>query len=143
MNVAILENLGLPEVEFDPGTVLVQKGVEQKNVYVMILGKVDVRSGDHRLAIMDAPGTILGEVVVLLGSRPIATFTTLEKSSFYVIPDFLDFIQKHPEAGISVAQTLASRLVATNNHLVFVKDQLQLLQDSLRDYLPAFPDQSN
>ena len=143
MNIAILENLGLTEVEFGPGTVLIQKGVEQKNVYVMILGKIDVRSGDQRLAVLDAPGAILGEVVVLLGSVPIATVTTLEKSSFFVIPDFLEFIHKHPEACVSVAQTLASRLVATNNHLVFIKEQLQTLQETLQDYVPAFPDQSS
>jgi len=141
MNIAILENLGLKEVEFDPGTVLIEKDSDQKNVFVMILGKVEVRSGDQRLAVLDGPGTVLGEIAILLGSKPVASVTTLEKSSFYVINDFLNFIGEHPEASISVSQVLASRLIATNNHLVFVKEQLQSLQDSLRDYLPAFPDQ--
>jgi CRP-like cAMP-binding protein len=141
MNIAILENLGLKEVEFDPGTVLIEKDSDQKNVFVLILGTVEVRSGDQRLAVLDGPGTILGEIAILLGSKPVASVVTVEKSSFYVINDFLSFIRENPDACVSVAQVLASRLIATNNHLVFVKEQLQSLQESLRDYLPAFPDQ--
>ena len=118
MNIEVLKELGLAEMAFDAGTVLIREGADQKNVYVLISGKVDVRAKGQQLAVMENPGTILGEVALLLGLKPAATFSTLENSSFYVIGDFMEFIRKHPSACVNVAQTLASHLITTVNHLV-------------------------
>ncbi len=140
MNMRILRDLGLSEVELDPGTVLLEEGVKSNNVYVLVSGKVSIKSKGHEIARVDDPGTILGEISVLMGTEPVATAVTVEPSSFYVIEDFLEFIHKHPEASVSVAQILACRLVNMNNHLVFVKEQLVALQDGLKDYVPVFPE---
>jgi CRP-like cAMP-binding protein len=140
MNIEILREHGLPEMTFDAGTVLIQEGAEQKNVYVLISGQVDVRSQGQQLAVVDAPGTVLGEVALLLGQKPVATIATLENSSFYVIGDFMEFIRENPNACVNVAQTLASHLIKTVNHLVYIKDQLRTLQDTLADYVPSFPE---
>mgnify|MGYP002725862295 CR=1 FL=1 len=140
MNMRILKDLGLSEIEFDPGTVLLEEGVKCSNVYVLVSGKVSIKSKGHEIAKVDDPGTILGEISVLMGTEPVATVVTIEPSAFYVIEDFLKFIHKHADACISVAQILACRLVNMNNHLVFVKEQLVALQDGLDGYVPVFPE---
>lgn len=140
MNISILDELGLTEQTFDAGTTLIREGADQKNVYVLISGKVEVQTRGRQLAIMEAPGTILGEVALLLGTKPVATLTTLETSSFYVIDNFMTFIHEHPDACVNVAQTLAGHLIATVNHLVYIKDELKTLQDSLGNYVPSFPE---
>ncbi len=140
MNIKILKDLGLSEVAIDKDTTLIEEGVPKRNVYVMVSGKVEVTSRGRRLAVMDAPGTVFGEISVLLGMNPVATITTLEPSLFYVIEDFMGFIREHPDACVSVAQVLACRLMNTNNQLVLVKDQLASLQQSLAEYVPVFPE---
>ena len=139
MNTKILRELELPEVEMTPGTVLIQEGADNDNVYVLISGKVEVTARGQRIAVTDAPGAVLGEVAVLLGRRPLATSTVVEPSTFYVIRDFMRFLGEHSEAAVSVAQLLASQLVSSVNHLVMIKEQLGLLQKTIDAYVPAFP----
>lgn len=140
MNISILAELGFEEVKIDTGSVLIKEGEKTQNVYVLISGKVEITAKTHRIAMVDNPGTILGEVSVLLGTDPVATVTTTESSSFYVIEDFLDFLHAHPDACVSVSQILACRLINMNNHLVHVKEQIDELRKSLDDYVPVFPE---
>ncbi len=140
MNIKILEELAVEEVELSTGTVLIREGKLNKNVYVLTQGKVSIQSKDHRIAVVDQPGTILGEISVLLSAPPVATVVTLEDSKFYVVNDFLVFLEKHPQASVSVAQILACRLVNMNNHFVQIKDELAVMQTNLADYVPVFPE---
>lgn len=140
MNIKTLKDLGLSEVTMDTGTVLITEGQPSKNVYVMASGNVEVTARGQRLATINEPGTVFGEVSVLLSTQPVATITTKESSTFYVISDFMDFVRKHPDACVSVAQVLACRLINTNNHLVYVKEQIAALQEGLAAYVPAFPE---
>ncbi|OGV65574.1 MAG: hypothetical protein A3K19_03240 [Lentisphaerae bacterium RIFOXYB12_FULL_65_16] len=140
MNIQILENLGLKEVSFDPGTVIIKTGQRTKNVYVLISGKVSMMVGGHQITAVDSPGTIFGEISALLHTDPVADVVTVERSSFYVVEEFLEFLKKNPEAAVSVAQILACRLINMNNHFVHFKEQINGLQKNLQDYVPVFPE---
>ena len=140
MNIKILQDLGLQAVTFDIGTVLIEEGKRNRNVFVLVSGKVMIKSGGHQIAIVEDAGTILGEISVLLAPDPVATVVTTEPSEFYVIEDFMTFVRENSEACVSMAQILACRLINMNNQLVFVKDNLVELQGKLRDYVPVFPE---
>lgn len=140
MNIKILQDLGLQEITFDTGTVLIEEGKKNRNVYVLVSGKVAIKSGEHQIATVEDSGTILGEISVLLATEPVATVVTSEPSEFYVIEDFMSFVYEHPDACVSMAQILACRLINMNNQLVFVKDNLAELQNKLKDYVPVFPE---
>ena len=143
MNLQILAKLGLDEIVFEPGTVVLREGDLTKKVYVLISGKAVIKAKEKQLAIVDCPGTILGEIGALLGTAPVATVTTVDRSSFYVVNDFMAFLEQHPDACVSVAQVLACRLVNMNNHMVHIKGLIKDLQDGLEDYLPVFPENPN
>jgi CRP-like cAMP-binding protein len=138
MNTNMLKELGFKEEEMTPGTVLIREGSDNRNVYVLISGKVGVTQRGNRIAETDQPGTVLGQVAVLLGMPPVATSTVLEPSSFFVLPNFVDFLGDHAEAALDVAQVLAAQLVSSVNHLVLIKEQLSELQQTIESYVPAF-----
>lgn len=138
MNLEIMKKLGLEEVTIDAGIALLKQDERASKVYIMVTGKVRVTAKDHEIAVIDDIGTILGEISALLGTDNVATVTTMEPSTFHIVDDFLEFIKENPEVGISVAQLLAVRLINTNNHMVYIKDQLDGLQTNLKNYLPVF-----
>ena len=137
MNIDVLRKFNLLEVEIEPSTTLLEEGGRESKVYVLVAGSVKISSKGYELAQVDDVGTILGEISALLGTTNVATVTTLEKSTFFVVENFQQFVLEHPEVAISVAQVLAVRL---NDHLVHVKDGLSNLQSSLEGYLPVFPE---
>ncbi|NOY81253.1 MAG: cyclic nucleotide-binding domain-containing protein [Kiritimatiellaeota bacterium] len=140
MNIKVLDDLGLEQVTIEAGTAVLEEGRRTRKVYVLISGSVDIKARKQHLATVDMPGAILGEISALMGTEPVATATTKEDSSFYVIEDFSDFMREHPEACLSVAQILACRLVNMNNHLVHIKEEIAKLQEGLDSYLPVFPE---
>ena len=142
MNISILADLGLKEITMDSGTTLIHAGTLNRNVYVLVSGKIRLLTKGYVVSEVDNPGTIFGEVSALLNAETTADVVVAEKSTFYVIEEFLDFIYKHPNACVSVAQILACRLVNMNNHFVYIKDQLALVENNLKEYVPVFPEQS-
>ena len=140
MNISILRELGIKEVELGPGATLLEEGAKGTNVYVLISGTVRISAKGQQIAMVDGPGTLLGEIATLMGTEHVATAVTVEPCSFYVIQGFMDFILAHPEACVSVAQVLACRLINMNNHLVAIKEQLASMQESVENYIPVFPE---
>jgi len=140
MNIKVLEDLNLEEVTIEAGTAILEQGKKTSKVYVLISGSVEIRASKQHIATVDTPGAILGEISALMGTEHVATAAPTEDSSFYVIEEFSDFMFKHPEACLSVAQVLACRLVNMNNHLVHIKEQIVKLQEQLDNYLPVFPE---
>ena len=141
MNISILAELGLQEITMESGTTLIHAGTLNRNVYVLVAGKVRLLAKGHLISEVDVPGTIFGEVSALLNAETTADVVVAEKSTFYVIEEFLGFIHQHPNACVSVAQILACRLVNMNNHFVYIKDQLAMVDHNLKDYIPVFPEQ--
>lgn len=139
MNTKILSDLEFEETEIGAGTVLIREDSDNTNVYILISGKAEVTIRGQTIAVLDAPGTALGQVAVILGKKPVATTTVVEPSSFYVIHDFLAFLKANPDACISTAQTLAVQMVSSLNHMAWMKEQLHELQKTMDVYVPAFP----
>lgn len=140
MNTKILNDLNVNSTEIAAGTVIIREGSDNTNVYVLISGKAEVTMRGKTIAVLDGPGTALGQVAVILGKQPVATTTVVEPSTFYVISDFLTFLLEHPEACVSTAQELAAQMVSSVNHMVWMKEQLAELQKAMDIYVPAFPD---
>jgi CRP-like cAMP-binding protein len=132
MNIEVLRKLDLEEVDISPDVPLLEEGGHGTKVYILVSGKVKISSKGHELAQVDDVGTVLGEISALLGTTNVATVMTIEKSTFFVVENFQEFVLEHPEVAVS--------LINMNNHLVHVKDELSGLQTSLQNYLPVFPE---
>jgi CRP-like cAMP-binding protein len=58
---------GLPEVSTEAGEVLLEEQGSAGVLYVLIDGEVEVRKGDYVVREVSEPGSIFGELSVLLG----------------------------------------------------------------------------
>ncbi len=121
----------LPLESFSSNQELIRAGVCQEKIYFLKCGKVEVVRDGCRIALIKSPGSVLGEISVLLGIPTTATVRALEDSTLLVAHKGLDFLRDNPRILVHVSRTLASRLDAASRYLVDVKEQLQDSSDHI------------
>ncbi|MDB5506120.1 MAG: cyclic nucleotide-binding protein [Devosia sp.] len=114
---------GMAEVSFEPGAMLIEEGVPTRKLYVLIEGEVDVIRRDQQVTHIDEPGSIFGEMGVLLDMPPSATVQALAEVKAYVIDDALTFLSSRSEISLHLATLLARRLYYTTSYLVDLQEQ--------------------
>jgi CRP/FNR family cyclic AMP-dependent transcriptional regulator len=121
---AILDHCGnIPLEHVAGGTVLLGEGQNTGRVYVLAQGRIEVLRGDTQITVLDEPGSLVGEMSVLLGVPHTATARTLGAAKVHVIRDGEAFFNSHPELSWLVARVLANRLNAATTYLVDLKRQ--------------------
>ena len=103
---------------FNPGQVLISEGGQEGKLFVLIDGQVEVLRKDTQVSYIDEPGSIFGEMSVLLDMPYSATVKALSEVKAYVIEDAIGFLASKPEIAIYVASLLARRLYYTTSYLV-------------------------
>ncbi|HEY1330302.1 MAG TPA: Crp/Fnr family transcriptional regulator [Actinomycetota bacterium] len=115
--------------EYRRGTYLFHQGDESRDVFFLLLGRVEVSSlsvtGHRQLHTALEPPQFLGELGVLGELPRTATAVVLEDSTLWVAPGavFLDFLRGHFEASRELLRALAAQIQA---HESFVEDLLHL-----------------
>lgn len=105
---------------FRPGDCLLRESERCDHVLLLIQGRVKATStADNGYAVVlgiRGPGDLVGELASLDGNSPSATVTALDPVLARSIPgpEFHRFIGAHPEAGMALAELIASRLRAAN-----------------------------
>ena len=115
---------GLPERVFEPGEVLIREGTPGP-LFVLVEGAVEILAGDFRITIFDEPGSIFGEISVLLGIPPTATVKALERTRAFVAEDGVAFLSARPELALMIARMLAQRLTSVTSYLADIKRQFE------------------
>ena len=108
---------------FAPGDTLIREGGQEGKLYVLIEGQVEVLRKDTQVSYIDEPGSIFGEMSVLLDMPYSATVRALSASRAYVIDDAIKFLMSDPAVAIEVASLLARRLYYTTSYLVDLQQQ--------------------
>ena len=108
---------------FKPGDVLIKEGGQDGKLYVLIEGQVEVLRKDTQVSYIDEPGSIFGEMSVLLDMPYSATVKALSATKAYVIDDAIKFLMSDPAIAIDVASLLARRLYYTTSYLVDLQQQ--------------------
>ena len=109
--------------EYEPGDVLVREGAQEGKLFVLIEGQVEVQRRDTQVSYIDEPGSIFGEMSVLLDMPPSATVRALSRTRAYVIEDAIDFLKSDSAIALEVATLLARRLYYTTSYLVDLQQQ--------------------
>ena len=109
--------------EYEPGDVLVREGAQEGKLFVLIEGQVEVQRRDTQVSYIDEPGSIFGEMSVLLDMPPSATVRALSRTRAYVIDDAIDFLRSDSAIALEVATLLARRLYYTTSYLVDLQQQ--------------------
>ena len=120
----VLERLAaLPTERHPPGATVLPAGISTGKLLILKEGLVETVKDGVQIERVSEPGTLFGELSVLLGRPHGADVRTLEETTFYVTRA-TTFVNVHPMATLYVAMTLAERVDATNRALVELKKQL-------------------
>ena len=107
----------LPLEVHQPGSTVLAAGATTGKLLVLKEGAVEIRLDGVRIAEVDDPGAVFGEVGLLLGQPHTADVLALQPSTFHVA-DGRTFLRVNPTAALYVAMVLAHRLNAVNRYLV-------------------------
>ena len=113
----------LPRRTIDAGSTVFEQGDVGGTVFILVDGIVRIERDDTVLAVLDTPGTLLGEMSTVLQRPASASIRTMTDTTLLVADDGAAFLREHPEVLLEVARTLATRLDNLTGHLVDVKRQ--------------------
>jgi CRP/FNR family cyclic AMP-dependent transcriptional regulator len=114
---------GLPVHSFEPEETILPEGGQSGRLYVLIEGEVDIIREGTQVTHVDEPGSIFGEMSVLLDMPHSATVRALSAGKAYVIEDALTFLGSRSEIALHLATLLARRLYYTTSYLVDLQQQ--------------------
>jgi len=111
--------------EIAAGTILLREGETSGRLYVLVDGAVEVLRGETIVAVIAEPGSVFGEMSVLLGQPHTATVRTRTQAGLYIFDDAQNFLRSHPEIAFYLGRLLAKRLNAATTYLVDLKRQFE------------------
>ncbi|MDR3476359.1 MAG: cyclic nucleotide-binding domain-containing protein [Devosia sp.] len=114
---------GQPVGHFESGETIIPEGARLGKLFVLIEGQIEVIRKDTQVSYVDEPGSIFGEMSVLLDMPHSATVKALSEVDAYVIDDALRFLESRSEVAIHLATLLARRLYYTTTYLVDLQQQ--------------------
>jgi CRP/FNR family transcriptional regulator, cyclic AMP receptor protein len=121
---AILEHCrDVPVVTIADGADLLGEGQKTGRVYVLAEGRIEILRGGTQVTILDEPGSVVGEMSILLDSPHTATARAMGDVRVHAITDAPAFFREHPAMSWLVASLLAHRLNAATTYLVDLKRQ--------------------
>jgi CRP/FNR family cyclic AMP-dependent transcriptional regulator len=121
----------LPEVTFQDGEQIFVDGQRHNQLLILLEGAVQISKSGVQIAVIDQPGTFLGEMAVLLGSPATATVTALGECRFRRSDDPLGLMRTKPDVAISIAMTVARRLDLVTGYLADLRSQYSDRSDHL------------
>ena len=122
---------GIPVVDIEPGEVLLEEGKRSGRLFVLEAGAVEVVRGESQISVVGEPGSMFGEMSILLDVPHTATVRAVTNVRARMADDAEGFLRAHPEIGFHVARLLAKRLNAATTYLVDIKQQYSGYGDHL------------
>lgn len=114
---------GAPEAEVAAGDSVISFGESGPPLCVLVSGVLEVRRNDVVLARLSEPGSIVGEMSLLLGTPASADVVAVEPSVVRHIDDAERLFRDVPDFGRHLAMTLARRLHRVTTFLGDLEEQ--------------------
>ncbi len=111
------------KVAIAAGTVLMPEGGTTGYIYVLADGMIEILRGTTQVAVVSEPGSVFGEMSVLLETPHTATVRALTSATVYAFDDAAGFLRSDPQIAFLVARLLAQRLNSATTYLVDLKRQ--------------------
>ena len=121
----------LPVETVAAGAVLIEEGTDPGRLYVLKSGSVTIERDGVSFARIESPGSVFGEMAVVLGKPATATVRAETEVEVHVAEDAEGFLTVNPGAALAVLRTTASRLDGLTQYLVDVKGQFAELEGHL------------
>lgn len=114
---------GAPERRLSAGEYLIRFGEHEPALYLLCSGVLEVRRDDHPLATFREPGSVVGELSLLLGTPASADVVATEPTVVRRVDDAGRLFHEVPAFGQHLAVTLARRLHRLTGLLGDLHDQ--------------------
>jgi len=121
----------LPEKSYAAGEQLIVGGTDHDCLFFLKAGKVEIVRDGHRITLIKTPGSVLGEISVLLNRPATADVIAIEDATCFIAENPLDFLRQNPDIAVQVSVALAYRVDAATKYLVDVKEQMQECSDHI------------
>jgi CRP/FNR family cyclic AMP-dependent transcriptional regulator len=121
----------LPVESLPPRGVLIEEGTWPRRLLVLLSGSVTIERDGVVFAFIDTPGSVFGEMSVILDKAATATVRASSEVRVHVVEDPGTFLLERPGAALAVLRTTASRLDGMTQYLVDVKQQFAGLDGHL------------
>ena len=128
----------LPEVAYHPGEVIITEGGDSTGVWILVSGSLRVTKDGREVNTVTQPGSLIGEMSILLGVPDSATVEAKEPSVMRYAEDGEALLTSDPQIIHLVAAGLAERLNFVTTYLADLKKQygdapgLAMVPDVLR-----------
>lgn len=106
-----------PRLTVEADEALIVDGESAGTLYVLVDGALRIEKGGAPIAIVDQPGTCVGEMSLLLGIPATADVVAVNRSVVAVIEDAATMLEDDHELALALARLLASRLQAMTTYL--------------------------
>ncbi len=106
-----------PEVRLASGEVLIHEGQPAAALYVLVDGALDVVRNGSAISRLTEPGTVVGEMGLLLESTATADVIAAAPSTVYRIDDAERLFDEQPGFARHLAVVLAKRLTRVTSYL--------------------------
>lgn len=112
---------------FKAGAVLLTEGAQDHKLFVLIEGQVEVLRKGTQVSYVDEPGSLFGEMSVLLDMPQSATVQAITEVDYFVIDNAIEVLHSHPDWLWQIARLLAQRVNATTAMLTRDKSSEDVL----------------
>lgn len=133
---SIVENPAIPRKSrfVDRNEVVFYEDDNSRQCFLLLVGRLEILKAGRQIAVLDRPGTFIGEMSTLLNSPRTATVRALEPTVLLELTDttFREFLHGAPEMAWHLAVTLAQRLEQSNRNLKEAMARLQIVKDYTR-----------
>jgi CRP-like cAMP-binding protein len=92
---------------------LIAQGGQTGQLYVLREGQLDVIRDGTLVTTLGSPGSVIGDMSVLLGVPQTATVRAVTEVNYFVIDNALEVLRSHPEWLLQIARLLAQRVNTT------------------------------
>lgn len=99
------------------GKTIFQEDESSFDLFILEEGKVEIIVAEERVAVVDKPGSYLGEIGALLRRPRSAAVKALTPCTFTIYQDFESLMQHDPDKLLEIARTLGQRLADTNDKI--------------------------
>ena len=114
---------GLPEVQLESGARLLNEGEKSNKLFILIDGELQILRGDIEIGTISEPGSVFGELSILLDAPHTASVRALSPSRVYLVEDVDTFLASTPEVMRHIGKLLALRLNSVTGYLADLKRQ--------------------
>jgi CRP/FNR family transcriptional regulator, cyclic AMP receptor protein len=114
-----------PRQSYAAGDVLISAGELHPSVFVVAEGAFHVERDGHVLALLDEPGSIIGEISLLLETPASANVVAVEDSIVHRVDDAQRLFDEYPDFARFIAQVLARRLSRVTSYIDDVYRQFE------------------